>query len=53
MEGAFRCLRGIYSLVVMLLKPGRYQALLEGGGEEGYPIIYMKKTVKTKSQAGC
>ena len=32
---------------------GGTKSLFEGGGEEGYPPIDMKKTVKTKSQAGC
>ena len=32
---------------------GGTNRLLEGGGEEIYPPIDMKKTVKTKSQTGC
>ena len=32
---------------------GGTNRLLEGGGEEGYPPIDIKKTVKTKNQAGC
>ena len=32
---------------------GDTKRLLERGGEEGYPPIDMKKTVKTESQAGC
>ena len=32
---------------------GGTKRLLEGGGEERNPPIDMKKTVKTKSQAGC